>query len=442
MQWLQSQRGINTLLLAAPDVNGVMRGKSVPARDAAKVSNGEVRMALSTPSVNILGNEIDGCSQVDGSGDRDIVLCPTGRTPYRSVLADDIAIVPADFLMDDGTPVQTGCRHLIQSTIDAYHRRDWQPVVALEVEFYLYDLTEATTTPPKSPLSGERLTGRECGSIVDLQHFAPLLNDIRDHCHDAGIDTTSVLSENGPGMFEINLNHSKDLYKAVDDMAYMRLIMRDVALKHGLGLTYMPKPYADLDGSGQHMHFSVLDSSGRNIFDNGTEVGDTVLLHAVGGLLDRLNELVLFCAPHVSSYRRIQPNSYAPTGICWGYDNRTVPIRIPGGNCSARRIEYRVAGADANPYLLVSSVLMAALNGIDHKLSPPEPVTGTSYDQNFANVLCSMPSAINAFEESSFIKNLLPVLFREAYLNCKKQEYALITSEGRQFEIDTYRGRI
>lgn len=441
-QWLQDNSGINNLLMAAADINGVMRGKSVPVADARKVASGEVRMALSTPTVNIWGNEIKGCSQVDETGDCDITLRPTGRTPYRSVMASDLAIVPADFWQEDNTPLQTSCRQFTRDTQQEFQRRGWQPVVALEIEFYLYDLAEPQPMPPKSPVTGERLFGRECGSLTDLQHFAPLLGDIRDACKAAGIQTTSVLSENSPGMFEINLHHSADLLQAADDLAFLRLISRDIALKHGFGLTFMPKPYADLDGSGQHMHFSILDDKGNNIFDNGTDAGSPLLQHAAAGLLENLNAMVLLCAPHLSSYRRIQPDSYAPTAICWGYDNRSVPVRIPGGAATARRIEYRVAGADANPYLLTSCILMAALYGIDNKLTPPTAAKSDAYDQGFENVLSDMPAAINAFEQSSFIKSTMPALLREAYLNCKKQEYAVFVNQVTQLEIDTFRNRI
>ncbi len=440
--WLKSQPDIKFLLLAAPDVNGVMRGKSVPVRDVEKVENGLTRMALSTPTVDILGNEIDGCSLVENTGDCDIVIRPTGRAPYRSVLYEHIAIVPADFWMTDGSPVQTACRQLTNSVARAFDARGWQAVVALEIEFYLYDLSESAITPPSSPLTGEALTGRECASITDIQHFAPLLQQMCDRCADAGIQTTSILSENGPGMFEINLYHSADLMKAVDDMAYMRLILRDVCHINGYGLTFMPKPYADYDGAGQHLHFSILDQNGRNIFDNGSAEGSTTLLHAVGGLLETINELLLLCAPHVSSYRRLQPDSYAPTSKCWGYDNRSVPIRIPAGNNEARRIEYRVAGADANPYLFVSAVLMAALHGIDQKFVPPAAIDGFSYTSTDETIYSSMPDALQAFESSGFVKSLLPELLRQAYIQGKQQEMSHLAGKDIDFETNIYKSRI
>ncbi|MES0884578.1 glutamine synthetase family protein [Roseibium sp. SCP14] len=440
--WIQTRPEVDTLLLCAPDVNGVIRGKAIPAAQVAKLENGDTRMALSTATVDIWGNEIFGCSQVRETGDCDVVLRPTGRAPFQSILTPSCAIVPVDFWMEDGTPMETGCRHALAALLQRFNARGWRPVTALEFEFYLYDPKTSGLDHPVSPLTGERLYGREAGQISDLEHFSAWLTDVRSNCEAAGIAVTTLNSENGTGMFEVNLSHCDDVLHAVDDGVFLRRVIRDTAHKHGLGATFMAKPFPDLDGSGLHIHFSLMDEAGANLFDNGGGEGTSLLHSAAAGILQHANEMQLIMAPHLSSYRRVQPNSYAPVNICWGYDNRSVPVRIPGGDHRARRIEHRLAGADANPYLVTLAILAAALDGIEAGLTPPPPVQGACYDQGYPSVVSNMQDALRLFEESSWTRSFLPPLLREAYVNCKTQELAVFQSRVTEFEIQTYRDRI
>ncbi|MEM9632095.1 MAG: glutamine synthetase family protein [Pseudomonadota bacterium] len=440
--WVQNHPEVDTLLLCAPDVNAVMRGKAIPAAQVAKLESGDTRMALSSATVDIWGNEIFGCSQVRETGDCDVVLRPTGRKPFPSILNPSCAFVPVDFWMEDGTPMETGCRHALAAFLKRFSARGWKPVTALEFEFYLYDPNTSGLDHPVSPLTGERLNGREAGQISDLEHFSAWLADVRLNCEAADIAITTLNSENGTGMFEVNLNHSDDVLKAVDDGVLLRRIIRDTAQKHGLGATFMAKPFPDLDGAGLHVHFSLMNEAGENLFDDGGGGGTALLHSAAAGILKHTNEMQLVMAPHLSSYRRVQPNSYAPVNICWGYDNRSVPVRIPGGDHRARRIEHRLSGADANPYLVTLAVLTAALVGIEAELTPPAPVQGACYDQGYPRVVSNMQDALRLFEESSWCQSLLPHLLREAFINCKTQELGIFQNRVTEFEVRTYRDRI
>ncbi len=444
--WLKDHPEINTLLLCAPDVNGVMRGKAVPANNIEKLESGAARQALSSATVDIWGDAIEGCSQVNATGDCDVIMRLNGRMPMPSVLTSSAAHLMVDYWMDDGTPMQTGCRHALAAVLDRFAAKGWSPVVALEFEFYLYDPlhdpAECALAHPRSPITGQRLNGREAGQINDLEHFSAFLADVRSNCAAADVAVTAINSENGTGMFEVNLDHSSDVLKAVDDGVFMRRIIRDTAIQHGFGATFMAKPFPELDGSGLHIHFSILDAQGHNIFDDGTDTGTPLLGYAAAGILEHTNEMQLIMAPHLSSYRRVQPNSYAPTNLCWGYDNRSVPVRIPGGDHRARRIEHRLAGADANPYLVTLAILAAALDGIDHQMTPPAPVIGACYDQGFENVVSSWQDALSFFKRSDWIKTVLPDLFFEAFTKCKAQEQAVFQKQITALETETYRDRI
>ena len=203
----------------------------------------------------------------------------------------------------------------------------------------------------------------------------------------------------------------------------------------------MAKPYADYAGNGLHMHFSVLDGDGRNVFDDGSAKGSALLRHAVQGCLAGMLGSTLVFAPHANSYARFVPGAHAPTGIAWAYENRTAAIRIPSGPSAARRIEHRLAGGDVNPYLSIAAVLGAALNGIEDAADPPAPITGNAYEQDLPNVPMTWQAAIDAFETDAQIKRIFdPELIRNLVMT-KRQEIRdmgeLSAEEQTEIYLDT-----
>lgn len=441
-RWLAGHPAITTVVIATPDVNGVLRAKGMPIDQANKIETGQAAVPLSMPTVDFIGEEIPNCSEVTATGDGDIFVRRCPRDPFVSLTAPDTAIVLVDMLWEDGRAVETSCRHLLAGVIADCADEGLYPVVALEVEFYLFDPADPGLSLPKHPVTGRNMIGREPCHLQEFEMFSGFFKDVRAACTNAGIEVTGLGSENGTMMFEINVAHTGDVMKAADDLTILRLIIRDVARQHSYGATFMPKPFADLDGAGLHIHFSMLDQDGANVFDDGTSRGTDVLHHAVGGLLAHADDMQLVMAPHYSSYRRIQPNSYAPTLISWGYDNRFLPVRIPAGAGKNRRIEHRLGGADANPYLLTALVLRAALDGIKAKHTPPAPIVGSPYEFDLDDVIANMPDAIAAFRASDWIANVVPPLLRAAYLNAKQQELERISSHVSQWEIDIFRDRI
>ena len=182
--------------------------------------------------------------------------------------------------------------------------------------------------------------------------------------------------EYAPGQFEANLKHQSDARKAADHAVFLKQVVKAAALSQGFEATFMAKPYGDRAGNGLHIHLSVVDASGGNIFDNGTEEGSEALNHAIGGLQALMPESMVLFAPNVNSYRRFQPDMFAPVNRRWGYNNRSTGLRIPAGPNDARRIEHRVSGADANPYLALAGVLAGVLHGLAKKLAATAPSTG------------------------------------------------------------------
>jgi len=211
-----------------------------------------------------------------------------------------------------------------------------------------------------------------------------------------------------------------------------------VAAKHGLIASFMPKPFEEEAGNGMHVHCSVLDESGANIFDDGTEKGSPLLHNAIGGCLLNMADSVAIFSPSFNGYRRFQPGCHAPTFPSWGYENRTVAVRVPAGSHAARRLEHRVPGADANPYLLFAVLLSAILDGIEQNLSPGDPITGDGYSQEEAKLPEYMPDAVRLFSESDFIRNSLGDELQRIYTLTKQQELAEFRKRISLLEYQSY----
>ena len=198
-------------------------------------------------------------------------------------------------------------------------------------------------------------------SISEIDKHHELFDEIAKISGENNIKIESTISEAGPGQFEIVLLHSNSLVSVAENIIFLKYIIRSLAVKHGYDVSFMSKPFGNLPGSGIHVHYSILDDKNKNIFDNGTLEGSSSLMFAIGGLMETMSELTLIMAPHLNSYRRIVSETHAPNIISWGYENRTVALRVPGGENKSRRIEHRVAGSDVNPYLLIASIILGWL---------------------------------------------------------------------------------
>ena len=275
-------------------------------------------------------------------------------------------------------------------------------------------------------------------AVDELDHFEPFLSEVYKLCEEQGIPADAAISENGPGQMEINLNHVPDPLKAADDAVLFKRVVRAAARRHGKRATFMAKPFGDRSGSGLHVHFSVLDRAGNNIFANGSTEGSDLLKFAVAGLLKAMPDCMAVFAPHANSYRRFAPQSHAPGAVAWGYENRTTAIRIPGGPDVARRIEHRVSGADANPYLVLASILGAALAGIEAQESPVAPTVGDAYSQNLPQLPRSWSVAVDMFAHSSHLESIFAPELRSLFVSAKQQEISKFMQEVSAFELKTY----
>jgi glutamine synthetase len=250
------------------------------------------------------------------------------------------------------------------------------PVVASEMEFYLLREEDDALGRPvhtQTDRVGGALASGQTYCIETMESMSEVMHGIRDACIAQGLPIDTLINESAPSQYEINLYHSPDALVAADQGMMLQRVIKGVARQQGLRATFMAKPFGDLAGNGMHVHCSLLDDQGNNAFDDGTGQGNALLRQAVAGCLATIEESMLLFAPNLNSYRRFQRGTHAPLAPSWGYENRTVSVRIPADSPGATRIEHRVAGADANPYLVIAAILGGMLHGIENKLEAPAP---------------------------------------------------------------------
>jgi len=414
-----------TFRVAASDLNGQMRGKRVPGSYADKLGEGAVRMPLSVLNVDLWGADIEGSPLVFDSGDADGVLYPTSRDPVPMPwLETPSALVPMTMFTDRGDPFPGDPRHALQEVLDRYEARGWQVIAATEMEFTLIDDTNSRPLAPTNPVTGRAINTAAILSVRQLDAFDAYFTALYEACDAMDIPADTVISESGLGQFEVNLMH-QDAMRTADDAWLFKALVKGLARKFGFAATFMAKPYAEDAGNGMHVHFSVVDAKGNNIFDDGGARGTDELRQAVAGCLAAMPASTLIFAPHGNSYDRLVPGAHAPVSAVWAYENRTSAIRIPGGAPTARRIEHRVAGGDINPYLMLATVLGSALAGIEDAMRAPAPITGNAYEiTGVPRLATSWAEAIDIIESDPLIARILPAPLIANLVMTKRQELA------------------
>ena len=421
------------------DLNGQLRGKRIPGTQSEKILKEGFKMPRSAIGVDTWGDDVIDNGLVFETGDNDGICLPiTDQTVPVPWLEGDHSQLHAMMQNPDGTPFDIDPRQILKTVTERYAAHGLTPVVASEMEFYLLPESAFENDLPRTELS--QFERPDAYSIEQIDEQRELLEDIRYCCQVQNIPADAITSELGHGQFEINLNHVADPLLAADHAIMFKRLIKGVARKHKHSATFMAKPFGERSGNGMHLHFSVLDQQGDNIFNNGSDEGSDKLQHAIAGLLQAMPESMLIFAPNLNSYRRLLPGSHAPVSANWGYENRTVSVRVPDSPNVARRIEHRVAGADSNPYLVIAVVLAAALQGIEQQMTPPAAMAGDAYsaDDPGPALPTQWPDAIDAFESSALMKDLLGQQFVQVFTALKRQECMKLATHVTSVEHQTY----
>ena len=381
-QFLTANPEIQVLELLMPDLSGILRAKRIHLSEFGRLFNGSFLTPRSAPLLGVRGDWYDEIPLAEMGGDPDqIIRTVAGTLSLVPWYDSPVAQVLVAYTQDDGTLDWVDPRQPLQSVLARFKKAGLSATVATELEFYLLaNSDEDRPVPLRGNIPGTAMQqeGIQYCMADDLFDCDAFLNDVRIASELQGVPLTTVHSEFSPGQWEINTHHQQDAVLAGTHALLLRRIVKGVARKHGFGATFMAKPFADIAGSGMHIHASIYDSEGANIFADANPVDPPRLMprlrHAVAGLGALLDESMLCLAPHPNSYRRFRAGALAPSGRSWGYDHREVALRVPRSSEHNRRIEHRVAGADANPYLALAAVLAGIHYGLEQQLQPGDPI--------------------------------------------------------------------
>ncbi len=422
------QHGIRDVECIFPDISGYPRGKLMPA--ATFAAGGELRICQAIAMQAVTGDY--SYDPIFPPSDPDVRLVPDYRTlkraPWSSVPR---AVAIHDCVELDGSPCLFSARALLHSVVARYTAQGLTPVVAPEIEFYLTAPNADPAQPLQPPVArnGRAEVGQSAFSLNLLNEHAAFWDAFRSALDGLGVQADTWIHEVGQTQYEINLLHGDPV--AVADQAFLfKYAAKEIAIQHGLNAVFMAKPIARASGSSMHLHQSVVDASGRNIFSTDDGAESASFGHFIAGLQTYVPDLMLMFAPFVNSYRRFVKGSQAPVNLHWGYDNRTTGLRIPQSSPAARRVENRIAGADANPYLAMAASLAAGLAGMDEALTPTAPIgaADSGYDQAHALARSFLP-AQEQMAASVHARRLLGDTFVTGYCAVKAVEYDSYLSE-------------
>lgn len=411
------------------DLNGIPRGKRYRRDDLVKLAKGGLMMPSSAFIIDPRGNSIGETGRLWETGDPDV---------SAHILSGTLAPIPvnggthAQAVMTLDTDGEMDARAVLATQVARMKAQGFTSVAAVELEFYVTLPGKDgafTLTPPPGMTTDPEAAGTY--EFADMDALQPFIDDIYRIAAAQNLPVDAIIQESGPAQFEINLKHRDDVVQAALDGLLLKRAVKAAAREHKLNATFMAKPHHEWCGSGMHIHLSLLDENGANAF-----VGDPIsplFRHCIGGLRETMADFMAIWAQYANSYRRYVPKSYVAATPHWGFNNRTVALRIPPANGDATRIEHRVAGADANPYLVMASILAGLLYGIANKCDPGAHAEGNAEEIEAPSTLpIAWGNALDAFERSSVAREAFGEGFHDVYTRLKKTERtnfeAIVTS--------------
>ena len=422
---------IQMLEVLMPDMNGIFRCKRIHRSEFQALFSGSLKSVASQPLVTTMGEYSDKVDPQLVAGEPDKKLLPIASTlapmPW---LASPTGQVLASLGELDGGPAWVDPRNVLAGVLQRFADSGLTPVVATELEFYLVAPGDGVVPVPllgRIPGTGMQQQGIQYAMAEDMWEHDAFLNDVRVACELQGVPLTIIHSEFAPGQWEINTHHVRDPLMACDHALLLKRIVKGVALQHGISATFMAKPFAASAGCGMHIHTSLYDASGANVFSAGEAqqvpaISDT-LRHSIGGMAQTMPAAMAIFAPNANSYRRFVAGTYVPMSPCWGYNHRDVSLRIPVSSDDNRRVEHRVAGADANPYLVVAAILAGMHYGIEQGCEPgPMVPENTELPEQAAVLPNRWESALDEFARSAVLRDYLGSSYCSVFQTMRRAE--------------------
>ena len=418
-QYLSDNPAPQSVDVLIADSNGLFRGKQFPGEQLAKLYKKGANFPLSLMFGDVTCGTPEQLLQPPLSGDPDRVYRPVSGSlrpvPWATVPTAQVLMRPTE---KDGSNLAIDPRTLLEGVIKRLNDAGYFPVIALEGEFYLLDPSTIPPVPIKPESGWPKFEGPQVYALEPLQDVQSFLNQVKEVSDRQNIPMTSVVCEYGDGQFELNLDHSDDPLNACVEYLMLKHAIRNVASGNGQLASFMAKPLADNPGSGCHIHVSLLNGDGQNVF--GEDGG--LLKHAIGGLIYSMADSVALFAPFANSYRRYLKGGWSPSTANWGENHRGTSVRIPMSGTADRRLEHRPAGADANPYLLTAAVLAGMHHGLSEKLDPGEEVVEGQPETDGLPFPARWREAIERLNKSELFRNYLGDEFIDLYCRAKFSE--------------------
>lgn len=412
--------GVEEIECVTPDLNGVPRGKVMTGEGF--LSGRRLQLARGVLLQCIMGGYPP--ARFYGSDDGDLALVAEPTQVHRLPWSDaPRALAICDAVELDGKPSGLSSRGLLKQMVARYAAHGWKPVVATELEFFVFAPNPDPHEPFQPPLGldGRREMGHSAFSVSSNNGLRPFFEDVYRCMAAVDLERDTFMHEMGTSQFEINFLHGDPVLLA-DQTFLFKHLLKEVALKHGLIVVCMAKPLAHTPGSSMHIHQSVVDGEGRNIFSDANGEATPAFRHFIGGLQACLADFTLLFAPNVNSFQRLCHPYASPNNACWSHDNRAAGLRIPASPPVARRVENRLPGADANPYLAIAASLAAGLHGIENELEPSAPIQGEFQVPDELLLPCTMYDALQRLKRSQLAREMFGAEFVDGYAATKEME--------------------
>jgi glutamine synthetase len=423
------------------DIGGWPRGKRCPIEKLESVYGEGVQSPQSHFLLDVNGDTANPLGRGFSDGDPDTTLHP---------VPGSLAPVPwskeplAQLILTEGPEGREGVvvdpRQILRRAAEPLAELGLKPVMAVELEFILFEREPDAEGRPLLARAARttRQVRTDTNSIAELQSLSGFFADVDAFCRAQDVPATMVSSEMGAGQFEINLQHVEDPLLGGDHAVLLRQAVQAAASAHGMRASFMAKPFLDLAGSGMHVHVSLVDRAHRNVFDDGGATGSNALRHAIGGLRDSLPDLFALFAANVNAFRRFGPMQFVPLNRHWGHNNRGVAFRVPAGPAHARRIEHRVAGADANPHLVLAGILSGLHHGLANRIDPGAPKSTAGDDAPDEALAFDLPAALDRLETSALARRYIDPGYLAVYAEVKRRERARFLDFVSAREYDWY----
>jgi glutamine synthetase len=424
------------------DVNGVPRGKWLQKDKADALLGGGIAIPRSAYLLDIWGRDIFEGGIAFDTGDPDGLCVAVPHSIAKMHWSDGEAVQALLTMREaDGSLFYVDPRGVLRRVLERFAAKGLTPALGVELEFYLVDPTRAggqRIAPRGADESFWRGWQTDTMGLWEIHDYEPILRDMLRAADAQGIALDTLISENGPGQFEVTLRYATDALLIADSAVLFKRSIKQIARKHGLAATFMAKPFGNWAGSGMHVHMSVLDGKGHNILTGDATRPAPVLYQALGGLVHAMPDTMLTLAPHANSFRRFAPGTHAPVNGDWGHDNRMAAIRVINADPRAARIEHRVAGADCNPYLAFAALLGAMLEGFDNGADPGPETLGDKPGSLAPRLPIAWTAAADRFAKSDCVGRIFGEKFQSIFAACKRQEIAEFRRRISDVEYDAY----